>query len=115
MRKARERLTREAGMNRNPFDVPIPPRTTCVLEQFILYLRIFFREFELREEFYWNDVFRRHRFTAFRRKKISEERLVRKFKDCYGDGGRTKIIIGDWDGGGHTLRGQVTTKSKGFR
>ena len=27
----------------------------------------------------------------------------------------TTVIMGDWDSGGNTLKGQVSTKGKGFR
>ena len=45
--------------------------------------------------------------------KKSEAKFIKKIKDTYGKNAR--IYIGDWDAGGHTLKGQTPSKGVGFR
>jgi hypothetical protein len=102
-------------MNSNPFDI-IVPHTTCNPVAFNIYLRTFFsQDIDRKQKFYRERIFRKLRFNRFINTKKSEEKFVDKFKDSYGDGRQTTVIIGDWDSGGYTPRGQVTTKGKGFR
>ncbi|KAJ3389388.1 hypothetical protein HDU92_001074 [Lobulomyces angularis] len=108
-------LTIDAGMNANPMDVVVP-HSTCDTTAFKIYLRSFFSEdFDRKQRFYGGRVFRKLRFNTFINTKKSEEKFFENFKGSYGDGRHTTVLIGDWDLGGHTLRGQVTTKGKGFR
>jgi hypothetical protein len=113
--RIREELTEAAGLNTNRFDVVVP-HTTCDPAAFTIYLRTFFSDnFEHTEQFYRERIFRKLRFNAFVNTKKSEEKFIEKFKGKYGDGRKTSVIIGDWDSGGYTMGGQVTTKGKGFR
>ncbi len=114
-RKIREKLTTAAGMDASPFDVRAS-KTTCDREGYNVYIREFFSEkFQKKEKFYSNVLFRKLRLNAYINAQKSEAKFLKKFKDSYGDGRQVSIIMGDWDAGGRTPPGQVSTKGKGFR
>ena len=54
------------------------------------------------------------RFNAFRLRQVSEARFLQQFKEKFGRPEETTVFLGDWSAN-HTLRGQVPSKTKGFR
>ena len=67
-----------------------------------------------KEELFAKPIFRKLRLEAFCLTKKSEAKWIKKFRGAYGDGRQVTVIMGDWSAG-HTFRGQVATKNKGFR
>ena len=111
-RKLREKLTHENNMNTNPLDTNVSKK---VLDPrgYDIYLKMFYRKFKHHEEFYSNKIFRKLRLNTFMNTQKSEAKFLKKFEATYSK--EATIFIGDWDTGGHTLPGQISTKGKGFR
>ncbi len=85
-KKIREIKTTKAAMNLNPFDTGVP-LTTCDSNDFDVFLRTFFSEnFNEKQSHFIVIDSSIQRF---------EEKYIGKFKDSYGDGRHTTVIIGD--------------------
>ena len=63
---------------------------------------------------YLFQTYRKWRLKSFIGRQKSESRFMKKFKDKFGGQEATSVFLGDWSAG-HTLRGQIPSKSKGFR
>ena len=113
-RNIRNTLTREANMEGRPYDVCVPKK---VLEPdgFNIYLRTFFTTFAEKEELYTNELFRKLRLNSYINRQKSESKFLKKCAKKLGVPENTDVFIGDWDAGGHTLKGQNPTKGVGFR
>ena len=60
-------------------------------------------------------LFRRLRFKAHMKTQQSESKMLKNFQKKFGSPQETIIYFGDWSTRGYTPKGQVTTKSIGFR
>lgn len=113
-RKIREELTNEANMQGTPYNVCVPKK---VLQPngFDIYLKTFFATFPESEEFYSKIIFRKLKLNSYINTQKSESKFLKGFRKKFGKPEEASVFIGDWDSGGHTLRGQISTKGKGFR
>ena len=57
---------------------------------------------------------RKWRLKSFIGRQKSESRFMKRFEDQFGGPEATSVFLGDWSAG-RTLRGQIPSKSKGFR
>ena len=112
-RNIRNELRNDAEIDGQPYDVAAAPKKTLDVNGFNIYLRFFFATFTEKEEVYNNKIFRKLRFNTYVNIHKSEAKFINRFIKVYGK--ETTVFIGDWDSGGVTLPGQVTTKGVGFR
>jgi hypothetical protein len=90
-------------------------KTTCLLAFESYLLNYFGIRFEEDLKFYWEKIFRRNKFWNYRNTQISESKMMNNFQEKFGTPEETTVFLGDWSTGGYTPKGQVPSKSKGFR
>jgi len=87
---------------------------TCDLYKFIRYIHMKNKVNIQIEEFYKNILWRKLRLSTYTKTKQSEQKMVNKFKEKFGNGDNTIIAFGDWSQK-EQMKFKEPTKGKSFR
>ena len=83
--------------------------------KFITYITVKNKYYNLREEHYRPEIFRKLNFKAWCNNRSLEDNFMNKFKDTYGEPDDVVITIGDWEQRQGISFGKEPTKGVGLR
>ena len=109
-RKMRERLSKESGVS--TLQSTIPTHRTVHVSQYDAYLTSLNELLPTLIPFYERSIHNKLRWNTYVNTQKSEQRLVNKVKERYGDD--VAVIMGDWSDGGHTMKFQTSSKTSGW-